>query len=125
MQSLGLVLAGFLIGIIVTNLDLGTKSDSSIAKSPSRLGGSEYGEYQRVAKTAVWDVLTEATGEGRSIVLAQNGYARVVVIDDKTALHVMTYKSDDPVWQGRLMDVGNDGTVEVADISFGRCEAFN
>ncbi|MFK8031666.1 MAG: hypothetical protein AB8G18_15625 [Gammaproteobacteria bacterium] len=124
MQSLGLVLAGFLVGIIVTNIN---RVFPSAGPGESKQSGrvAEYsGDYQLLAQTAVWDVFAQTTTKGRSIVLGQKGLARVVVTDDQSALYVMTYKAGDPVWQGRLMDVGNDGTVEVADISFGRCEAF-
>ncbi len=126
-QSLGLVLAGFLLGIIVASLN---RSPAVWEAAP--VDGREDGAYREsspdyriVAQTGVWDVLVENSQEGRSVALGQNGLVRVVVRDDKSALYVMTYKAGDPVWQGRLMDVGNDGIVEVADLSYGHCEAFS
>ncbi len=124
MQSLGLVLAGFVIGIIVANL--GRAGDAPGATVSGQKTNSSYPEnYNVVAQTGVWDVLTRSLEDGRSVALGQNGFVRVVVRDDESALYVMTYKPGDDVWQGRLMDVGNDGTVEVADISYGHCEAFS
>ncbi len=122
MQALGLVLAGFVVGIIVSNLGLG---EDRSAMTPSGSKSVTYPEpYSVVAKTRVWDVLNDSSQAGHTVALGQNGFVRVVVQDDKSALYVTTYKPDDDVWQGRLMDVGNDGTIEVADISYGHCEAF-
>lgn len=128
LRASGLVLAGFLSGIIVAGLNQGT---ALIAEEAQPLRSGVTPDYaataglEPVATTKAWDVLLDRKSEGRRIALAQNGQIRVVIHDDRSALHVFTYKSGDPVWQGRLMDVGNDGTIEVADISFGHCESFN
>ncbi len=125
-QSIGLVLAGFLVGVIVTSMNRNPNTFQP-ASTDNRQGqdSPEYASsYRTVAQTGVWDVLVDNSGEGRSVARGQNGSLRVIVRDDKSALYVMTYKEGDPVWQGRLMDVGNDGIVEVADLSYGHCEAF-
>ncbi len=126
-RSLGLVLAGFILGTIVSNLNAGVENPGEPAVAPKPAG--EYAQlasdYRKVAATAVWDVFVEDTADGRGIALGQDGLVRVEVRDDQSALYVMTYKAGDPVWQGRLMDVGNDGIVEVADLSYGHCEAFS
>ena len=132
-RSFGLVLAGFLLGVIVTGLNRNAGSGNAVSQTQGRGQGQVQGgtyqhseiNYQVVAQTGVWDILVEPSREGRSVALGQNGLVRVVVRDDQSALYVMTYKEDDPVWQGRLMDVGNDGSIEVADLSYGHCEAFS
>ncbi len=121
------MLAGFILGVIVAGQGRSPKSTGEKVNNTG--AGNEYAEsasgYRQVAQSAVWDVFVEDTAEGRSIALGQQGQVRVVVRDDKSALYVMTYKPGDPVWQGRLMDVGNNGVVEVADLSYGHCEAFS
>lgn len=121
------MLAGFLLGVIVASLNRNPAVLETASYDTRR--DTDYQEsspdYRIVAQTGVWDVLAENSQEGRSVALGQNGFLRVVVHDDKSALYVMTYKEGDPVWQGRLMDVGNDGIVEVADLSYGHCEAFS
>ena len=124
MQSVGLVLAGFLIGVIVSNFGRGTDTPVTGTQWQNSRTAAYPSEYTVVSQTEVWDVLAGNSGDGRTIALGQEGFVRVVVQDDQSALYILTYKPGDDVWQGRLMDVGNDGTVEVADLSYGHCEAF-
>ncbi|MEM7083567.1 MAG: hypothetical protein AAF465_12615 [Pseudomonadota bacterium] len=116
-QSLALVLTGFLLGVIVAGARAPTVDVES--KSIAR-----YPHHTLLAHTPVWDILLDDRHPESGIALAQAGVIRIRVIDDVSSLHVMTYKFDDAVWQGRLLDVGNDGSVEVADITNGHCEAF-
>lgn len=131
-RAVGLILTGFLAGVIIMSLSRNTAAPRGSTADDA--AGAVYRElapeYEWIARTGVWDVLVEKSPEGRSIALGQRSpeqgaHIRVVVRDDWSALYVMTFKSGDPVWQGRLMDVGNDGTVEVADLSYGHCEAFS
>ena len=80
-------------------------------------------EYKVVASTGYWDVLVPEGGSGRSVSLGQEGMVRVSVLDDGPSLYVLTYKKGKALWEGRLIDIGNDGTIEVANISGKQCES--
>lgn len=122
LQAFGLLVTGFILGIMVAGLNRGavTPAPSEYAHSTDYPGQEN---LQVIGVTDAWDILADKT-HGKRIALGQNGVIRVVVQDDTSALYVMTYKQGEPLWQGRLMDVGNDGTVEVADLTAGHCEAF-
>ena len=79
-------------------------------------------EYETIASTEYWDILTGKGLSGRDIALGQNGFVKVVILDDGHTLYVLTYKKDKLLWEGRLVDLGNDGTVEIANISGKQCE---
>ena len=133
-KGLGLVMLGFLTGIVVSNLDAqpGSLDDPVIdAVAPpvpryqrQNLAGDPV-EYTVNYSTPHWDVLTTAQGHAKEIALGQNGQVRVVVIDDARTFYVMTHKQGAPLWEARLVDVGNDGSVEIAGITGLSCEKFS
>ena len=92
-QSLGLVLAGFLVGIIVENINRSTSSPDrpAVAGVDQDVYSEAAGSYRKIAQTGVWDVLIDSSAQGRGVALGQGGEIRVIVIDDKSALYVMTY----------------------------------
>ena len=47
------------------------------------------------------------------------------MIDDARTFYVMTHKHGAPHWEARLVDVGNDGSVEIANITGLSCEKFS
>lgn len=125
LQSIGLLSLGFLLGIIVSGLRPTAEAPRHGSRASGEIAGQVYSfprDYRLVSRVGVWDVLaSDIPGE---IALGQAGQVRVNVLDDVSALYVHTWRDGQTVWDGRLMDVGNDGTVEVADLSFGHCEAF-
>ncbi len=82
-------------------------------------------EFRTIAKTDHWDVLVKTDSTGRDVSLGQNGQVRVTVLDDGPSLYVLTFKEGQDKWEGRLMDMGNDGTVEVANLTGRECSNLN
>lgn len=79
--------------------------------------------FEVIAKTLHWDILTPVHSNGREVALGQRGAVRVIVLDDGPSLYALTYKSKDSrLYEGRLIDIGNDGTIEVANITGKQCD---
>ena len=78
-------------------------------------------EYKVIGSTTKWDLLEPKDGEGETVSLGNNGKVKVTVIDNETVLYVLTWKEGNPIYEGRLIDFGNDGTIEVANITGGQC----
>lgn len=114
--------AAFLIGVVGTYVALPLSRSSEHNYEQISLEGHKI-IFGSIAKTAHWDVLTPVNSSGREVALGQHGAVRVVVLDDGPSLYVLTYKNKDSrLYDGRLMDIGNDGTIEVANITGGQCE---
>jgi hypothetical protein len=114
--------AAFLIGVVGTYVALSFSRSSEYNYERTSLEGHKT-IFESIAKTAHWDVLTPVNSSGREVALGQRGAVRVVVLDDGPSLYVLTYKNKDSrLYDGRLMDIGNDGTIEVANITGGQCE---
>ncbi len=114
--------AAFLIGVVGTYVALSFSRNSEYNYEQTSLEGQKT-IFEPIAKTVHWDVLTPANSSGREVALGQRGAVRVVVLDDGPSLYVLTYKNKDSrLYDGRLMDIGNDGTIEVANITGGQCE---
>ncbi len=116
------ITAAFLIGVVGTYVALSFLRSSEYNYERTSLDGHKT-EYESIAKTAHWDVLTSMSSSGRGIALGQHGSVRVTVLDDGPSLYVLTYKNKGSrLYEGRLIDIGNDGTIEVANITGGQCE---
>ena len=116
----GLTVA-FILGAISTFI-VSTYVDSDFSYEQTFLEGHKT-TYSLLAKTAYWDILLPVGSNGRGVALGQKGLVRVTVLDDGPSLYVLTYKDKESgVFEGRLIDIGNDGTIEVADITGGQCE---
>ena len=135
-KGLGLVSFGFLCGIIVSSLNISAikPPDFKVADTKPTASDIDYKQqnlagdsvaYSVLSSTKHWDVLVPRETDGKTIALGKNGEVRVLVIDDIHALHVLTHYDGSRLWEGRLIDLGHDGTVEVADISGGHCENFS
>ncbi|NNF15855.1 MAG: hypothetical protein HKN70_03865 [Gammaproteobacteria bacterium] len=126
LRSTGLIMLGFIIGIIVSGLGK-TSPQPRLAIMPAAdYSHTDFGSrpvvYEPLASSGYWDVVS--TAKGRQVALGRDGRVRVVVIADKDALHVMAYGQDKSLWEGRLVDFDGDGSIEIADISGGHCENF-
>lgn len=114
--------AALLIGAVSTYVALCFSRSSEYNYERTSMEGHKT-IFEPIAKTAHWDVLTSVNSSGREVALGQRGAVRVVVVDDGLSLYVLTYKNKDSrLYDGRLMDIGNDGTIEVANITGGQCE---
>ena len=111
----------FILGAISTFIAL-PYVDSDYSYEQILLGGHKT-TYSLLAKTAYWDILIPVGSKGRGVSLGQKGVVRATILDDGPSLYVLTYKDKESrVFEGRLMDIGNDGTIEVANITGGQCE---
>lgn len=111
----------FILGAISTFIVL-SYVDSDYRYEQLFLGGHKT-TYSLLAKTAYWDILIPVGSNGRGISLGQKGVVRATILDDGPSLYVLTYKDKESrIFEGRLIDIGNDGTIEVANITGGQCE---
>lgn len=112
----------FLVGVIGTYVVMSFSPSSEYSYERTSLEGHKT-IFKPIAKTAHWDVLTPTNSSGREVALGQRGTVRVTVLDDGPSLYVLTYKGKDSrLYDGRLLDIGNDGTIEIANITGGQCE---
>ena len=81
-------------------------------------------DYEVLCKTEHWDILTArgVNGAGRGVSMGQEGLVRVTVLDDGPTLYVLTYRKGKKNWEGRLMDMGNDGTIDIVNGTDFGCE---
>ena len=111
----------FILGVISTFVVL-SHVDSDYSYEQIFLGGHKT-KYSLLAKTDYWDILIPVGSKGRGVALGQKGVVRATILDDGPSLYVLTYKNKESrTFEGRLIDIGNDGTIEVANISGGQCE---
>lgn len=127
LRSVGLIMLGFIAGIIFSGLGTATQQEPASINthadySHADLGGQRV-NYLPLAYTGHWDIGTFA--QGKQLAVGRDGRVQVVIIADKSALHVLTYGQNDALWEGRLVDFDGDGSIEVADISGGHCENFD
>ena len=116
------IAASFIVGAAFTYAVLQGKRATDFTYEQASLEGHKT-SFELLTKTAHWDVLTPTKSNGRGVALGQNGAVRVVVFDDGPSLYVLTYKDKNSrIYDGRLMDIGNDGTIEVANITGKQCE---
>lgn len=128
MHATGLVTLGFLLGIIVSELpDLAEDRANTVRPVQAVQMLNWVGEsvgYSPVATSGHWSLFKRDGAAERDIAIAWKDTIRVVLQNDGNAFYISTYKDASGTWEGRLVDFGNDGSVEIADISGGHCENF-
>ncbi len=130
MRAVGLVTLGFILGVVVSQLEF-SPDDPSVG-SPTQTASLQLlnwvGDpltFTSVDPSGRWRLLSREDHENSAIAIAADNRIRVVIHDDGHSSYYTVYDDSTASWQGRLIDFGNNGKIEVADISYGQCEQFD
>ncbi len=111
----------YIIVLLILVFISGTVIGAAATKYKQKTLSGETVEYRVIGSTKKWDLLEPENSEGETVSLGKNGKVKVTVIDNESVLYVLTWKEGNPIYEGRLIDFGNDGTIEVANITGGQC----